>query len=143
MSALTSLTINDGKATPVAHTFTPVAVKPDTSGAVVAQWFDRSPVQAIGWLKLTYGVREPLNSGKSATGFFDVKVKLDYPVLEALAPAGNGYMPAPTVAYTLGGQTIFKLPERATVAEITDLVNMQINALVALKAEMIAREPRY
>lgn len=143
MSALASLTVNDGKATPVAHIFTPVTVKPDSSGAVVAKWLDRSPTQAIGWLPLTYGVREPLNSSRSSDGFYDVKVKLDYPILEALAPSGNGFTPAPTVAYTLGSQTIFKLPERASTAEVTDVVTMHINALVALKAEIIAREPRY
>lgn len=143
MTALSSITVNDGKATPVAHLFTPVTVKPDAAGAVVAKWLDRSPSQAIGWLPLTYGVREPLNSGRSSEGFYDVKVKLDYPVLEALAPAGNGYTPAPTVAYTLGAQTIFKLPERATAAEVTDIVTLHINALVALKAEIIAREPRF
>lgn len=143
MSGMTPLTVNDGKATPVAHNFSPVTVKPDSAGAVVAKWFDRSPTQAIGWLPLTYGVREPLNSGRSSNGFYDIKVKLDYPILEALAPSGNGFTPAPTVAYTLGSQTIFKLPERASVAEITDLVALHINALVALKTEIIAREPRY
>ncbi|DAD51029.1 coat protein [ssRNA phage SRR6960551_9] len=143
MSSMTPVVVNDGKATPVAHTFSPVTVKPDSSGAVVAKWVDRSAAQAIGWSHLTYGVREPLNSSRSSDGFYDIKVKLDYPILEALAPNGNGFTPAPTIAYTLGGQSIFKLPERASNAEITDLIAMHINALNALKAEIIAREPRY
>lgn len=142
MAALATLTVNDGKATPVAHTFAPVSVNSDAQGAVVAKWLDRSPSQAIGFLPLTYGVREPL-ANKSAVGFYDIKVKLDYPILEALAPSGNGFTPAPTKAYVLGSTTNFKVPDRATTAEITDLVSMHINALQALKAEIIAREPRW
>ena len=143
MASMLPLVVNDGKATPVAHTFAPVTVKPDSSGAVVAKWVDRFAAQAIGWPHLTYGVREPLRSSRSSDGFYDIKVKLDFPILEALAPNGNGFTPAPTVAYTLGSQSIFKLPERASNIEITDLIALHINALNALKAEIIAREPRY
>lgn len=145
MPVMASVSINDGQATPVAHIFTPTSTKLDAQGANVAQWHDRAPSQAIGWPSLTYGVREPVRKAEraSATGFYDIKIKLDYPVLEALAPAGNGYTPAPTVAYSLGAQTIFKLPERATKQEITDLIVLQINALQVLKTEMINREPRF
>lgn len=54
MPAIAALTINDGLATPVAHTFSPVS----TTGAK-ATWADRSPSIPAGYRTISHEVAEP------------------------------------------------------------------------------------
>lgn len=57
MPAIAALSINDGQATPVAHTFSPV-----TTDGSVAKWADRSPSIPSGFRTISYEVAEPSGS---------------------------------------------------------------------------------
>lgn len=57
MPALAALTINDGQASPAAHTFNPVS----TDGAK-AQWADRAPAIPAGYLSISHEVAPPSGS---------------------------------------------------------------------------------
>lgn len=57
MPQITALTINDGAATPVAHTFGPV-----TSNGSKAEWADRSSATSAGYRVITNEVRKPASA---------------------------------------------------------------------------------
>jgi len=57
MPAIASLSINDGLATPVAHTYAPV-----TTDGAKAQWADRSPTVPAGFRTISQEVKEPSGS---------------------------------------------------------------------------------
>lgn len=59
MPALTSLTINDGATTPVAHTFSPNQMSGRNN-----VWVDRSPSTPAGYRQLQFAL-EPPTSGRS------------------------------------------------------------------------------
>lgn len=62
MTAFAALTaINDGQATPVAHTFSPVSI--DAAG--IAKWVDRVGGISIGFPTVTLSVREPSKSSRA------------------------------------------------------------------------------
>lgn len=131
MPALAALTINDGKATPVAHTFSPVRL--DAKG--VATFFDRSGGIAIGFPRLTFSLREP--DGNVSAGSDSGKKRnyksiftIDVPTMESTSAAtGTGIAPAPTVAYVHSSRTEFLLPERGTLAERKDLFAYHTNGI--------------
>lgn len=54
MPAIAALSVNDGLASPVAHTFSPVS----TTGAK-AKWADRSPTIPAGYRTITHEMAEP------------------------------------------------------------------------------------
>lgn len=54
MPAIAALVINDGAATPVAHTFNPV-----TTDGSLAKWADRSPTIPAGFRTISEEVLEP------------------------------------------------------------------------------------
>lgn len=54
MPAIAALSINDGAATPVAHTFSPV-----TTDGSLAKWADRSPSIPNGFRTLSHEVQAP------------------------------------------------------------------------------------
>lgn len=67
MPAIAALTINDGAATPVAHTFNPV-----TTDGSLASWADRSPTIPSGYRTISHEVASPNGSRttyKVAMGF--------------------------------------------------------------------------
>ncbi len=115
MTAFAALTVNDGLATPVAHTFSPVKI--DAGG--VAKWVDRSGGIALGFPTITMSVREPTSGSRS----YKVTRKIVVPVLEVTSPStATGIQPAPTKAYDLIQNTEWVLPERSTLAQRQDLI---------------------
>lgn len=124
MPAFAALTINDGAATPVAHTFSPV--NNDAKG--VASFADRSGGIAIGFPRITFSLREPvaqLKAGSASRGdrVYKVVITIDVPKLESTSAAtGTGIPPAPTVAYDTAARLEVFLPERGVLAERTDLL---------------------
>jgi len=114
MTAIAALTINDGAATPVAHTFSPVNI--DATG--VAKWADRSSGIALGYPVVTFSMRQPNKASRN----YKVTTKVVYPVLEQTsASTATGIQPAPTKAYDLVFNGEFILPERSTLAQRNDL----------------------
>jgi hypothetical protein len=113
MTAIAALSINDGKATPVAHSFSPQNIKDG-----VARWVDRSAGIAIGYPALSFSLREPSKASKN----YRITAKVVLPVLEQTSPStATGIQPAPTVAYTLLATTEIVLPERSVLADRKDL----------------------
>lgn len=121
MSGIASITINDGKATPVAHTYNPIKSEPATYREAVAG------VAQVGQGRLA--VASKLTS--QPAGMNRVNVKLELPVLETAAANGSysGYIAGPGVAYTTTVNVDFILPNRGTEAERKDLRVLLINAL--------------
>lgn len=130
MPALANITINDGQATPVAHTFNPSG--PDKNG--VNYFYDRSGGIAIGFPAISIDLREPLpakpNGVSSLERVYRATVKVIMPVLEVTsASTGTGIQPAPTKAYDLVFKGEFLLPERATQANRKDILAFAKNIL--------------
>lgn len=109
MAAFSSLSINDGQVTPVAHSFTtgPQTVLPD--GALRFVWFDFSVNGgvAIGANRLQMDVRLPTFGGRKKTRVagessqqLSVAHSFILPSLETLNNnTANGISPQPTHAY--------------------------------------------
>lgn len=114
MSAIASMTINDGQAVPVSHTFAPVNI--DAAG--LAKWADRSGGIALGFPVISELVRIPNKDSRS----YKVTAKVVVPTLEVTSPStATGIQPAPTLAYNLIGTIEFVLPERSSLAERKNL----------------------
>jgi hypothetical protein len=123
-----TITINDGAATPVAHSFTPVNVNSDG----VAKYSDKSLGIAIGYPIVTLQPKESNKQSRSNK----VLGKVALPVLEQVAGSTNtGFTPAPVVAYTLYFNFDFALPDRCTLQNRKDILayakNLLGNALVS------------
>ncbi len=121
MSAIANIVINDGQATPVAHTFTPITSSPD---AVYHE--SGSSIPTIGENLITISKK----IGQSADGLDKITMTLKLPVLET--PSGgtpSGYTAPPAVAYFLQTQASFFLPKRSTPAQRKDLRVLLSNLL--------------
>lgn len=121
MPAITSVVLNDGEATPVAHTFYPIAVE-----GPVARYEDRASGVAVGYPQLSVSfVRAGKNSKVNRARFSIV-----YPVLETLGTASaSGILPAPTRAYELRANVELLIPTRCTLQDRKNLRQLT-NALL-------------
>lgn len=121
MSAITPIVLNDGSATPVARTFSPVDLKND-----IAKWADRSGGIAIGYPKLTMSLSEPTATRRN----YKLTLKVVTPVLEITSPStATGIQPQPTKAYDLISNHEFVLPERSSLAQRKDILAFAKNLL--------------
>lgn len=126
MSAIAAIVINDGQATPVAHTFNPVQSTPDQ---LYREALSALPLIGQGRVSIA----EKFN--QSADGISKVRTKLELPALETItAQNSQGYTAAPRVAFTHTVVTDYFLPNRGTAAQRKDLrvlnINLQGNAQV-------------
>lgn len=123
MAQIGNVVINDGQATPVAHTFGPDGV--DAQG--VARWSDRSGGIAVGFPTLSLSLRKPTSGSRN----YKLTMKLSVPTLEVTAPqSGSGFVPAPTKAYDCLATVDMVMPERSTKLERQNAVWFLRNALV-------------
>lgn len=123
MPAQTSLVINDGQATPVAHTFTPNGAMLTPEKKVLAEWVDRSPANKAGYWTLAEQ-HSPTNSN----GIEKMRFVIDRPTVESVVgAAGTGYQAPPKRAYA--GMVVVEVwsHERATPAELADLAALARN----------------
>lgn len=130
MPALAAITINDGLATPVAHTFNPAG--PDKNGTNYL--YDRSGGIAIGFGRVGLSLREPMparnGTESKASRVYKAMVDVSIPVLESTSAAtGTGIAPAPTIAYTTVVKMEFLLPERSTLQNRKDILAYAKNIL--------------
>jgi hypothetical protein len=130
MPALAAITINDGAATPVAHTFNPSG--PDKNG--VNYFYDRSGGIAVGFPSVSIDLREPrpvqAGGASLASRLYRATVKVVYPVLEVTSPTtGTGIQPAPTKSYDMTVRMEFLLPERSTLQNRKDILAFAKNIL--------------
>lgn len=122
MTAIAALTLADGLATPVNHTFSPVNI--DQAG--VARWADRSGGIALGYPVVSFSNRMPTKGSRN----YRLMAKVVTPVLEQTsASTATGIQPAPTKAYDLIFTCEFVLPERSTLQQRKDLLAYAKNFL--------------
>lgn len=126
MSQVADIILNDGQATPVAHTFNPTRVASN-----LVTYHDKSSGVIAGYPQITLGNRLPTKDN----GNYKASARVRVPVLETAATAASGFTPGPTVAYSLVGNIDLVIPERATLAERQDLQaymqNLIANAVFA------------
>lgn len=126
MAAIANIVINDGQATPVAHTFYPQASDPD---AVYRESLSGIALIGNGTMKAT------VKLSSAAEGLNRVRLVLALPALETVTAQNSaGYTAAPKVAYTNTASMDFILPNRGTTAQRKDLrvlcSNLLLNAQV-------------
>lgn len=119
MPAVAPIVINDGAATPVAHTFS--SLGQDSKGV---WWYEQttpSAVNPLGAKRIgikiarNLGARFQLNSRAKAI------ITLSVPTLEVVGNASTGITPPPTLSYVQMARIEFDLPERGTNQERKDL----------------------
>lgn len=123
MPSIANIVLNDGKSTPVAHTFVPhtgqVANEPSAL-------LEKSAGIYVGFEKLSVLVRR--SESNKATR---VSLQLVVPTLAVTAPStGSGIQPNPTVAYTVIGKVDFVFPDSCTLQDRDDMRTLLSNALL-------------
>lgn len=129
MPAIAALTINDGQATPVAHTFSV-----GTTDGAVAKFLDKVSGVPAGFTKLTHEIRE----AKSASGAHSVIVSFEAPITAVV----NGVTTRVRVS---SAQVRLNFAQDSTDAERKDLVAYVINTLsnATVKPTLYNIEPFY
>lgn len=127
MPALSNLVLNDGQATPVAHTF-----RPKSNDLRTTVYEDRSIGIPIGFPRIVINTEDTPVIRK-------VTYAVSVPTLEAPAGANaGGFTPAAKVAYTHRANVEFKLPQRGTAQERKNLKAYLTQLLITrLVADMI------
>lgn len=122
MGALANLSAENGEATPVAYTFTPLG--PDAKGV---QWFEQitpTPVNGQAAVRVSAYIRRAVKQGPSRqqlTGIARIELAIWMPTMETLASNDAGITPPPTVAYEQHARITYLLPERGTLQERKNL----------------------
>lgn len=125
MAAIANIVINDGLATPVAHTFAPAKTQAD-----LALLEDRVSGIYIGYNKLTFSLQRPNGASNSANRNLKLSIKIETPKLETVSNnTYSGIAPAPTVSYRPVVEVFATIPERATLQDRKDLLAFAKNAL--------------
>lgn len=113
MSAQANIVAFDGAATPVTHTFVPVAASENVKGELTAAWREgltTVPAYAQISVKTT---QKRMNSG-----VYRVSTTVEVPVMESVTGQNAaGYTAAPKVAYINTMQVTGFFHERSTIAE--------------------------
>ena len=131
MAAIAPITINDGKATPVAHVFNPIQTVPPTYHEN-----DNTAVPSIGESEIIITLKKGNGTIQKAV------VTLRVPYLEVQSGSTpSGYDAPPKVAYYLQANTEYFLHSRSTPAQRKDLrvmnANLQANAQVIAVIEKL------
>lgn len=122
MPAIAEIYLNDGQATPVAHSFAPVNI--DAQG--VAKLADRSGGIALGFPVISLSLRNPSAGNRN----YKLSARVLVPTLEVTSPStSTGIQPAPTKAYDCLASIEFVMPERATLQERKNLQAYVANLL--------------
>jgi len=121
MPTFTTVSLNDGLATPVAHAFAP-----QEQIAGVSVFKDRVSGVSVGYPTLSLSIARPSKTSRLTK----VRAKIVVPVLEAtVASTASGLIPGPTKAYDCAVDINFLLPERCTTQDRTDLLAYAQNLL--------------
>lgn len=117
MAAATSIVINDGQVTPVAHTFAPAKTLAD-----MAVFEDRATGMYIGYNRLTFTLTRPQGDARQASRNLKLTIKVETPKLEVVnSSTYSGITPAPTVSYRPFVELTAVLPERCSLQDRKDL----------------------
>lgn len=122
MPQANNITVHDATSpTPVAHVYEPARLESD-----FAQYEDRAGGVYAGYGKLTLTLKRPAPGGAQN---LKLGVKIDIPVMEALAPADTGFTPQPTVAYRNVCEVTMTFPARSSKQQRSDIFAMLKGAL--------------
>lgn len=116
MSAQSTITINDGATTPVAHNFDPKGARTQPDKTDLAIWRDQSATSQVGFRTLTEK-HTPVN----ANGMEKFRYTIDVPTLESPA-SGGSFAPPPTRAYGTIAVVEIWAHQRASEQELKDIV---------------------
>lgn len=121
MPAFSSITINDGATTPVAHVFAPLTLIGNE-----AKYTDRSTGITVAYPTVTLVTTQPSKNSRLSK----VRARIVVPVMEVVnASTYNGITPAPTKAYEMTCDMTFFLPERCTLQQRKDIKAYAVNFL--------------
>jgi hypothetical protein len=116
MAAKTAISLTDGEATPIVRVFNPAKKEGD-----VYRWDNRASGIVANYDQLNISTRLPTKTAKATK----VTMRLVMPIMEQTSPStSTGIQPAPTVAYVLGGEIVFNLPERSDQLDRRNLLTM-------------------
>jgi hypothetical protein len=129
MPAASAISIDDGKATPVTHTFVPQQISPSESTFV-----DKDSVTSAGQKQLIIGF-SPRSTKRSTDR---VKVRLNMPIESTVDTVT-------AVAYTGRMSSDFVIPDQMTLAERTDFAALCANAIshAIIQGNIVDLEPVY
>ena len=117
MSAIANIVINDGQATPMAHTFAPAKTQAD-----YALLEDRTAGIYIGYNKLTFQLTRPTGDSRAASRNLKLSIKFETPKLENVTNSTiSGIAPAPTISYRPMVEMLVTFPERCSLQDRKDL----------------------
>jgi hypothetical protein len=127
MAAQSNLTLADGQASPVNHTFYVGGSGWNQSlGGILSRWNDRSQAAPIGYWKVSMAFKSPEGQRKN----YQVTMKSETPVLENVTNSTvSGIAPAPTISYMPSTQTVFTIPGRSSVEARKDQLAIHKNIL--------------
>lgn len=133
MPAIAAITLANGEATPVNHTFNPLGQDAKTG----IWWFeDASPrvstTSSLGFPRIGIQTKRQTSSeaGTSAGTIVNrVQITVALPQLETLGTSSSGLTPAPTIAYVDRAKMEFILPARDALADRKDVLAFAKNAL--------------
>lgn len=128
MPQISAIVINDGAATPVAHTFSPIGRDPKTG----VFWFEQTTpaVPVLQAKRIGYKQERVLgDKTRQQTGSSKVSYTLHVPTLESLGTNDAGITPPPTLAYRELSRVEFELSERSTQQERKDTRVLSLNLL--------------
>lgn len=114
MAAIIALTLADGQATPVNHTFD---VQNGQQADEPARWLEKVAGSYAGFLRLSALLRR-----STANRSTKAMIKVELPTLAVVGTAANGVQPLPTVAYTTTAEVHFTLPDACTLQNRKDIL---------------------
>jgi len=123
MSALANITAFDGAATPVSHTLVGEQIEKMADGTIMAKW-----KESLTGVPDYAQVRVSMSKRKLPSGVFRSSVRVEVPVMEAVA--GNnlaGYTAPPKVAYVNTIDIVGFFHERSLIAERRLVRQLAIN----------------
>lgn len=141
MPQITSIVINDGAATPVAHTFSPIGV--DEKGVFWLEQTAPVPTNSLGGKRIGISMSRPVTANDLKSAKAKAVFSVYEPVLEILGNSSVGITPPATKAYELAARQAFDMPLRSTKQERKDLrvlsANLLANASVIAIIEEMAK----
>lgn len=126
MAARAVISILDGLATPVAHSFSPCSGDGNVPGVSVIEYEDRVGGITVGFNRIHIATRKPTPNNKN----HKVTITVKRPTLEVLSNSTvSGIAPAPVPAYDVVFKGEFTLPQRSDLAARRDLLAYVRNLL--------------
>lgn len=127
MPQITTIVINDGAATPVAHTFNPIGT--DEKGVFWLEQVAPVPMNSLGGKRIGLSLTRPVTAADLRAAKARGVVSVYEPILEVTGNSSTGITPPATKAYELASRSAFDLPLRSTKQEKKDLRVLTANLL--------------